>query len=687
MTTYSQSSEDDVVVIDRDEDAVVIDRDDVSNYNSEQILPESSEGIKKIRKWLQATDYAHQSGEYRKHLASYMPGTTTWLTSNDTYRAWLDGQDNGMLWIKGIPGSGKSVVAAHLVDVLSRTNPGTPVLYFFFRQIIHANHEPTALLRDWLDQILEYSPPLQKHLKELVKGSRSLSTLSMEDLFGFLRLAFAGLSDKVYCVADALDEMDRGNDEFLQALAVLGEWKPDKAKVLITSRPVPSVGGPLRNARLLGLRLAENEVDVDIVNYVERGLQASDIPDNKWDQIRKAVPGRANGIFLYAKLAMHAFVQPGASTDDVLRTLPADLHEMYTRLLREHSARSGVPDDIQLLILQSVTHTTRPLRLIELAEMVSVTYQSSDRSGSKQDLSTAKDLVRAAAGPLLEILLDEKVCVIHHSFTEYLKCMTRPETDGGYPVLRAGPTHGRLALACLEYLQAGCLDSVKVASTDNDDNEDDVKALYERTNHYRYYGRGEQVENEEQRLRLQYAFSAYAMTNWHMHVVRSCAAGFSQDDVNLALDRFFDGRQRLKAWLKLQWAEGGDGKGVTPLHIAARYGLTSYVRHLISKQGIDVHAGDVFGKTPLWWAASNGHSDIVRLLVEGGADPDVDDKVQGLKPLHKAASKNHAEVIRALLGAGVNPLTEKTREDPGRRCGNAPRSRGHTALMVGIHSR
>jgi ankyrin repeat protein len=158
-------------------------------------------------------------------------------------------------------------------------------------------------------------------------------------------------------------------------------------------------------------------------------------------------------------------------------------------------------------------------------------------------------------------------------------------------------------------------------------------------------------------------------------------------DVNSALDQFFDDGQRLKAWLKLQWAEGGYGKGITPLHIAARYGLISYVRHLLSKQEVDIHAGDVFGKTPLWWAASNGHPDIVRMLVAGGADPDVDDKVLGLKPLHKAASKNHAEVVRVLLGAGVNPLTEKTREDPGRRCGNAPRSRGHTALMVRIHSR
>jgi Cdc6-like AAA superfamily ATPase len=137
------------------DDAVVIDRDDISNYNPEQILPESGDEIEKIRTWLKPTDYALESGEFRKHLISYLPGTGSWLTSTVTYREWLESNEHGILWIKGIPGSGKSVVAAHLVDELSRSNPTSPVLYFFFRHIIDANHEPAALLRDWY-AILEY---------------------------------------------------------------------------------------------------------------------------------------------------------------------------------------------------------------------------------------------------------------------------------------------------------------------------------------------------------------------------------------------------------------------------------------------------------------------------------------------------------------------------------------------------
>ncbi|ORY05828.1 hypothetical protein BCR34DRAFT_42856 [Clohesyomyces aquaticus] len=135
-----------------------------------------------------------------------------------------------MLWLKGIPGSGKSVLAAKLVDELAKSQPKAPVLFFFFRQIIDANHGPVALLRDWLDQILVYSPPLQKKHKEFLEFKRPLEPMSMDDLCRDLRLAVASISGRVYCIADALVEMDQGNDGFLEALVALGNGNQERSK-------------------------------------------------------------------------------------------------------------------------------------------------------------------------------------------------------------------------------------------------------------------------------------------------------------------------------------------------------------------------------------------------------------------------------------------------------------------------
>ncbi|KAI0103902.1 ankyrin repeat-containing domain protein [Nemania sp. FL0031] len=645
-------------------DVVLIDRGDISNYNPSNILPESPKTITSIRQWLQPTSYDDRFGEYRKHLASHATGTGIWLTSSTTYREWLQTPQLGTLWVKGIPGSGKSVIAAQLIHDLTTQHPGTPVLYFFFRQIIDANHEPTALLRDWLDQVLIYSPPLQRCLKEYVKACRPLDSLSIDDLWRDLRLALGGLPNNAYCVVDALDEMDQGHNDFLRTLAELGLWKPARIKVFMTSRPIARLEAVLRKTETLQIRLDETAVDKDISTFVHQSLGATSIASSDRKLILDAVPGRANGLFLYARLAMDAFLKPDANISEVLKSLPQDLNNMYTDLLRVHSLRSGISPAIQRLILQCATHASRPLRLLEIAEMLEL----ASMSRTERDLKATKEMVRVACGPLLEILPDETVSVIHHSFTEYLTGATRLDTRAGYPTLEPGPTHNTLALVCLSYLESGCLSHVKPTSRGTDE----VYLAIRRSRN----------SAKEVELRLKYPFFDYAASNWHFHVTKSMLAGYNQEEVNKALQRFFNNNQRLKALLFVSrpW-HTYNIDGLNQLHVAAGLGLEHYVEELLKNGNIDVDSPDGLGRTPLWWAALSGHAGVVRLLAQAGANPDQDDNCNGYKPLHMAASANHAEVVKVLLELGVSPMTGKTRDSPNRRCGNMPSSRGHIPLM------
>ncbi|CEJ61617.1 hypothetical protein PMG11_10147 [Penicillium brasilianum] len=334
------------------------------------------------------------------------------------------------------------------------------------RLLMHdANHQPVGALRDWLCQILSFSPPLQVKLKkEYLENRRSIDSLTENDLWKNIRFALSTFP-KAYCVTDALDEMDQGNDDFLHTLVELGHWHPANVKVLILSRPVVAVESPLRPFLVPSVRLEESLVDIDIATYVKYRLQNSSVPERYWNLITEAVPGRANGLFLHARLSMDAFLKPGADVQDVLMKLPADLNVMYNDLLREHTKRSNVPDDLQLLILQSITHATRPLRLLEVAELIKATHAPVGNCSLKE----IKDLVRAACGPLLQILHDETVSVVYHSFTEFLKGFTRSTVhySSTYPVLEAGPTNQHLAIACLDYLTSGCLDKLEIKKRTN----------------------------------------------------------------------------------------------------------------------------------------------------------------------------------------------------------------------------
>lgn len=287
MSTFGFNSEED--------DFILVKSDAIPEFEREAI-PLSVEDTSKIREWLQPTPYEEERSEFSRHISSYLSGTGEWLTSTTTYQERHQGQDNGLLWLKGIPGSGKSVLAASIINQLRKEE--VPVLYFFFRQIINANHKPIAALRDWLCQILNYSPPLQAKLKnDYVKQNRSLDSLSPSDLWKNLKFALSAFP-KVYCVTDALDEMDGGNDEFLHSLVELGQWRPAEVKVLITSRPVVAVETPLRSFHIAQNRLEERLVDIDIAVYVQYRLRHSSIPKEHWSVIVEAVPGRAQWFIL-----------------------------------------------------------------------------------------------------------------------------------------------------------------------------------------------------------------------------------------------------------------------------------------------------------------------------------------------------------------------------------------------------
>lgn len=248
--SFSSSSDDGFVNI-KLEDANLIHQEDKYEYGPEQTMHLPPEEMQKIRNWLQPTPYNDVDSEFSKHLSSHLPGTGYWLTATETYQEWLDGEKQGMLWIQGIPGSGKSVMAASLINQLAMANQGQPTLYFFFRQIVDANHRPEALLRDWLDQLLEYSPPLQAKLKSYVDADRSIDSISLADMWKDLRLGLSKLNNKVFCVVDALDEMDQDTMDFLDDLAAFGRWNPAKVRLLVTSRPVPAVQAALNRAHAL----------------------------------------------------------------------------------------------------------------------------------------------------------------------------------------------------------------------------------------------------------------------------------------------------------------------------------------------------------------------------------------------------------------------------------------------------
>lgn len=601
----------------------------------------TAKDIEKIRLWLSPTEFNSEGSEYRKHLNVHVPGTGDWLFQTEQYKNWHDIK-SGALWIQGIPGSGKSVVAANLIQALKIEN--APVLFFFSRRIIKSNSNPHNLVQDCLDQLLDHSVALQRSLKILVEQHPDVSKFPFHELWRILLFALTTIP-KVYLLFDALDELAVEEGDFLKCLLELGKKKSDSIKLLITSRPLPHLQEALSDPHISIVRLTGRKVHTDIAIYINhRILQQQERALTMEDRfmIKDVLCERSQGLFLYARLMLDEILQQSISVSVHLQQLPFSLGDTYVDLLHEHSARSGASLHFQSKLLSWITHASRPLRTTELAALIN---SHSNRCGLA-DSQDAKAMVRASCGPLLEILDDETVQVIHHSFTEFLLDSSRStasetaKSGKWFPAFIPVVVHRSMTLSCLDYLMSGCFESWSVVERCNEVDSPDLR--------------------KQKQLMIRFHFLQYSSQNLLYHAAK-CD---SSDAVLLStLDQFLRyGNHDFESWKDFWFSKSKDSVPVNfhPLHVAAQTGLTAYTMHLLGK-GQNADLVDYQGRSATAYCAMYGHVETMAALLDHGVSIMVDD-LDGLAPIHHAAKGNHAKALQCLLDAGADPLSPKSKE-------------------------
>ncbi|KAB8265038.1 ankyrin repeat-containing domain protein [Aspergillus pseudonomiae] len=615
--------------------------------NNDFVLVEkqvTSHDIEQIQIWLSPTEFETEGSEYQKHLSAHASGTGDWLFHTDQYRTWHDANNN-TLWLQGIPGSGKSVMAAKLIRTFKEE--GIPVLFFFARRIIKTNSEPRQLVQDCLYQLLGHSVLLQARLKVLLALHPTVDSVPFHELWNLFLFGIDTVP-KVYVILDALDELAIENDGFLQSLQKLGQRSPESTKLIITSRPEAHLQTALKCTFQNRIRLTGAMIEQDIATYIAHRLgnqQDNSAVVEGQSIVQERLSQKAQGLFLYARLMLdQILLQSELPLENHLQRLPSSREEMYVSILHEHSLRSGASQHFQCWLLSWVTHACRPLRVTELAALVNA---SSDRSGisSSQD---AKAMIRRSCGPLLEILDNETVQVIHHSFTEFLLDSNRntaiapTETSNRFPVLTPTSTHRSLTLLCVDYLLSGCFKSWSLSErpTQPADHEPDRKQLM-----------------------VHFPFLQYASQNLLYHAAK-CDA--SDPEFILQLDALFQNdKHSFESWKDFIFAKKNQTvpDNFHPLHLAAQAGLSAYTQHLLKAHG-DPDVADSFNRTAATYACMHGQFETFAVLLGYNASFTTID-IDGLAPIHHAARGNHVKVVQRLLEAGADPMSPKSCEDHG----------------------
>lgn len=196
-----------------------------------------------VADWYSRTDFADQQTD---QISRRKEGTGVWLLNHHEYQNWYE-HANTTLFCPGLPGSGKSMMVASVVDDLQarfsgRTDVVIAYMYCNFnRQAEQDIHHMLAIL---VRQLFQEQTQLPEPVETLYRRHRDRATRPSEKELKDVLCLLVGLYARVFVVIDALDECqnaDQGRDKLLAELFHLQQQKHGQVNFLATSRSLPEI--------------------------------------------------------------------------------------------------------------------------------------------------------------------------------------------------------------------------------------------------------------------------------------------------------------------------------------------------------------------------------------------------------------------------------------------------------------
>jgi Cdc6-like AAA superfamily ATPase len=212
-----------------------------------------------ILEWFSPTNYPTQQSDI---MSRRQQGTGQWFLDAPEFARWL-GVPKGTLFCPGIPGAGKTVVAAIAIDYLlkSAQSSSVGVAYVYCNYKAHEEQGASSMLAALIKQLVRARPSIMESVEQLHKQHIDRGTKpSLEEILGALRRVIMQYTT-VYVVVDALDECGNSDGTRHQFLTKLQELQATQdVRLLTTSRFIPEIEDAFKEAVRLEVRADNNDV-------------------------------------------------------------------------------------------------------------------------------------------------------------------------------------------------------------------------------------------------------------------------------------------------------------------------------------------------------------------------------------------------------------------------------------------
>ncbi|KAB8266141.1 hypothetical protein BDV32DRAFT_143872 [Aspergillus pseudonomiae] len=116
---------------------------------------------------LKATDPQLDKQRIEKFKGGLLKDSYHWVIENQDFKRWLDASSGELLWIKGDPGKGKTMLLCGIIDELPQlAAPDNNIAFFFCQATVETLNNSTAVLRGLISMMVKQQPSLMSHLSE-----------------------------------------------------------------------------------------------------------------------------------------------------------------------------------------------------------------------------------------------------------------------------------------------------------------------------------------------------------------------------------------------------------------------------------------------------------------------------------------------------------------------------------------